>query len=185
MDMIKGKEKKKKNFIIKTWQRCRSIPVGVSNKTLTFSRSKSLNWISKLSNHNDFNGKCKTKCQVAPDGCFAVYVGPEKQRFAIKTEYANHPLFEMLLEDAEMEYGYNSEGPILLPCEVDLFYKILGEMEMSGEEIRPRCGFGYVGSSCSPFNSTRRVMSNSENMAKGYGSYGVLTPSRLIQMNQF
>jgi hypothetical protein len=44
---------------------------------------------------------------VAPEGCFPVYVGPKKQKFVIKIEYANHSLFQMLLEEAESEYGYD------------------------------------------------------------------------------
>ncbi|KAA8542085.1 hypothetical protein F0562_023237 [Nyssa sinensis] len=96
----------------------------------------------------------------------------------MKTKYANHPLFKMLLEDAELEYGYSSEGPILLPCDVDLFYKVLAEMDSKDDlEIHPGCGFAY--GPCSPFNSSRRLANSG--MAKGYGAYGLLTPSRLSE----
>lgn len=110
---------------------------------------------------------------VAPSGCFSVYVGPEKQRFVIKTEYANHPMFRMLLEDAELEYGYASEGPLLLPCEVDLFCKILAEMDTSGNKEDEEIGFGHGG--CSPFVTP----------ARRSRSYGLLTPPRLLKINQF
>ncbi|KAH7867008.1 hypothetical protein Vadar_027782 [Vaccinium darrowii] len=158
------KAKGKKNFLLKTWDRCRSLPREKSGGTGTFTKSKSRN-------------------QVAPEGCFWVYVGPEKQRFVIKTKYANHPLFKMVLEDAEEEYGYNSEGPLLLPCDVDLFCKVLAEMDSKEEEIVPSCGFAY--GSCSPFKPGRRV-GKSGDMAKVSGSYGygLLTPSRLLKMNQ-
>lgn len=76
----------------------------------------------------------KKTCQVAPEGCFSVYVGPQRQRFVVKTKFANHPLFVMLLEEAELEYGYNSEGPILLPCEVDTFNQVVAEID--GEQQR-------------------------------------------------
>ncbi|KAM7269492.1 hypothetical protein ACFE04_024989 [Oxalis oulophora] len=69
-------------------------------------------------------------------GCFSVYVGQDKQRFVIKTEYINHPLFRILLEEAESEYGFISDGPLVLPCKVDLFYKVLFAMEDSGRESR-------------------------------------------------
>ncbi|KAI3673622.1 hypothetical protein L6452_39746 [Arctium lappa] len=141
----------KKNFLIKTWKRCRSI------------------W--------SFQKK------VAPEGFFPVYVGPEKQRFSVKTKYANHPLFRMLLEDAEIEYGYNTPGPILLPCDVDLFFKVVAEMEANKEMEPHGCGFGY--GSCSPLNPSWRLVNAGagDQMGKGYGGYGVLTPSRLIKMN--
>ncbi|KAF7124982.1 hypothetical protein RHSIM_Rhsim12G0096300 [Rhododendron simsii] len=73
------------------------------------------------------------KRKVVPEGCFSVYVGPQKQRFVIKTENANHPLFQILLEEAASEYGYNNEGPLELPCDVDLFVKVLVEMDSSDE----------------------------------------------------
>lgn len=142
-------------------------------------KSKSYNSAAACKASIKDDQKRKTKRQVTPDGCFAVYVGPEKQKFAIKTECVNHPLFKMLLEDAESEYGFSSEGPILLPCDVGLFYKILAEMD-SAKEIHHGCGLAY--GSCSPFNPTRRLGRNSD-MAKGYGSYGVLTPNRLLNLN--
>lgn len=54
----------------------------------------------------------------------------------MKTDYLNHPLLKMLLEDAEMEYGFDIQGPIMLPCEVDLFCKVLAEVEsgMDGDD---------------------------------------------------
>ncbi|KAL1814570.1 hypothetical protein ACET3Z_017144 [Daucus carota] len=127
----------------------------------------------------------KTNCKIAPRGCFFVYVGPEKQRFVIKTEYVNHPLFKTLLEDAEAEYGFMSDGPILLPCDVNLFYKVLAEMDSNKSEnqvyMRSKsCGLAY--GLCSPFSPSRRSYKNG-GMGKGFGSYGLLTPSRLIRMN--
>lgn len=123
--------------------------------------------------------------EFAPSGCFPVYVGPEKQRFVIKAEYANHPLFKMLLEDAEMEYGFTSEGPLLLPCDVVLFCKILAEMECDdgGFDERDTCGFGFGYGTCSPFNPARRL-GKSGSMAKGCTSYGILnTPTLLDTIN--
>ncbi|KAF7136419.1 hypothetical protein RHSIM_Rhsim08G0192900 [Rhododendron simsii] len=158
MDSDKAKGKGKKNLLLKTWDRCRSLPRERSkSSTGTFTKSKS--------RQND---------RASPEGCFSVYVGPEKQRFVIKTKYANHPLFKMLLEDAEEEYGYSSEGPLLLPCDVDLFCKVLAEMDGKEEETVPRCGFAH--GSCSPFAPGRRVGRNG-NMAKVYGSnYGLDIP---------
>ena len=156
-----AKSRGKKNYIVKTLARCGSI-CNLCPKSILLSRTKSSRGYKTKSN------------KVAPVGCFSIYVGPNKQRFTIKTEYANHPLFKLLLEDAELEYGYNSQGPILIPCEVDLFYRILAEIEITSscdddDEIR-------VMGSCSPFGSNRRL-------GKRCGSYGLLTTSRLIKMN--
>lgn len=157
--------------------RTRSSPTNILPKSKSCHSATST--ITRTFSKDDQNRNIKR--QVTPGGCFTVCVGPEKQKFVIKTEYANHPLFKMLLDDAELEYGFTSEGPILLPCDVDLFYKVLVEMD-SGKDIDYGCGFAH--GSCSPFNPTRRFGKNSC-MAKGYGSYGALTPSRLLKMNHF
>ncbi|KAM2228154.1 hypothetical protein ACFX1S_015322 [Malus domestica] len=146
MDIIKGKWKK--NLIANAWKRW-----SLQRK----SSSKVHNSLTKSKSRHCSSNTRKSKGQVAPDGCFSVYVGPHRQRFAVKTEFANHPLFKMLLDDAEMEYGYNCEGPILLPCDVDLFYKVLAEMESSEEVSTPNCGF-----------------------VKGYGSLMLCSPARRL-----
>ncbi|KAL6613904.1 hypothetical protein ACP70R_036174 [Stipagrostis hirtigluma subsp. patula] len=66
-------------------------------------------------------------------GCFSVYVGPERERFVVRAECANHPLFRRLLDDAEHEYGYAAQGPLALPgCDVDAFLDVLWQMERDG-----------------------------------------------------
>lgn len=164
MDMI-SKGKAKKNLILKTWERCRSIGSGKKgpNGSPFGSLPKSKSWSYTSSPYSTKEDKRKImKRRVVPEGCFTVYVGPEKQRFVIKTQCVNHPLFKMLLEEAELEYGFNSEGPLALPCNVDLFYKVLSEMD--SDEIRP----------------------NGCNFAKGHGSYRpLISPSRMVTMDRF
>lgn len=158
MDVIK--EKEKKGLIIKTWERCKSIGRSrkMSSGPIYALTTKSKSWNSTGSSLED--EKRARKRRVAPEGCFSVYVGPQKQKFVIKTEYANHPLFKMLLEEAESEYGYDNQGPLVLPCNVDIFQKVLLEME-DANEIRKGCG------------------------CKRYGSYQLLSPSRMVAINQF
>ncbi|KAG6387197.1 hypothetical protein SASPL_152383 [Salvia splendens] len=67
----------------------------------------------------------------------------------------------MLLDDAELEYGYHSEGPLLLPCDVDLFCGIIAEI--GGDEHVS----GFVNG---PFNPARRL-GKATDMAKGCASY--------------
>ncbi|KAF9605207.1 hypothetical protein IFM89_014320 [Coptis chinensis] len=152
--------KGKTGLINKTLEKCRSIGSGGGKK---FSRlpidftSKSKSW--PCSPDSPKHDKRKTRRQVVPEGCFSVYVGIQRQRFVIKTDCINHPLFKMLLEEAELEYGHNCEGPLVLPCDVDMFYTVLSEID--GDEIRPGCAF-----------------------AKGYGSYHLVSPSRLVAVGR-
>ncbi|KAE8781591.1 Auxin-responsive protein SAUR41 [Hordeum vulgare] len=67
-------------------------------------------------------------------GCFSVYVGTERERFMVRTDCANHPLFRRLLDDAEREYGYASQGPLALPCDVGTFLDVLWQMDHGVDE---------------------------------------------------
>ncbi|KAL2560025.1 auxin-responsive protein SAUR40-like [Forsythia ovata] len=171
MDLGRGKVKK--GLMIKTWERCKSFS-GLGRKNSSGIRyplkMKSKSWPRGLiggtgagaTSDHDVENRGR-KCRVTPEGCFSIYVGPQKQRFVIKTEYVNHPLFKTLLEEAESEYGYSTEGPLMLPCDVDIFVKVLVEMEYSDE-----------------INSLRGC-----NFARSHNSYHLLTPPRLVAMNKF
>lgn len=165
---------KKGSLINKTWERCKSIGRGLKSTTSSPPRAAERGILTKKSkswprmttttapeeyHHHEIKREKKVK------GCFSVYVGPEKQRFMVKTEYANHPLFKMLLEEAESEFGYDNQGPLMLPCNVDIFYRVLMEMDDAGssaDKIYPGCGF-----------------------VKRHASYQLLSPSRMLAINQF
>lgn len=87
-------------------------------------------------------------------GCFSVYVGEDKERFKVKTKLVNHPSFKKLLDYAELEYGFACDGPIWLPCDVEMFYKVMQEMEEKEEKTLSEVGFSkeYCSSfaMCSP-----------------------------------
>ncbi|RLN36336.1 hypothetical protein C2845_PM03G35550 [Panicum miliaceum] len=60
-----------------------------------------------------------------PRGYCPVYVGPEQRRFVIPTGYLAHPVFRLLLEKAEEEFGFRHEGALAIPCETEAFKYIL------------------------------------------------------------
>ncbi|PON51871.1 Small auxin-up RNA [Parasponia andersonii] len=182
MELAKGK---KANLINKTWQRCKSIGRGLKSSTSSPPRvaaavavgmtKKSKSWPRMITlgspEAQEYHHQCQEKRESTlkkVKGCFSVYVGPEKQKFMVKTEYANHPLFKMLLEEAESEFGYDSQGPLMLPCNVDIFYRVLMEMDddddngAATDKIHPGCGF-----------------------VKRHASYHLLSPSRMVAINQF
>ncbi|KAJ8750720.1 hypothetical protein K2173_015901 [Erythroxylum novogranatense] len=64
-----------------------------------------------------------------PKGYLAVYVGPELRRFIIPTNYLSHPLFKVLLEKAEEEFGFDHSGGLTIPCEIETFKFLLNCME--------------------------------------------------------
>ncbi|KAK4265079.1 hypothetical protein QN277_026178 [Acacia crassicarpa] len=168
MESKKGKEKK--SLIIKTWERCKTIGRGRGknkrHKAIEPAglRTRSKSWPNLDLKMLEEKPRTKKKSlEVAPEGCFSVYVGPQRKRFVIKTELANHPLFKILLEEAELEYGYNSQGPLILPCDVHIFLKVLMEMDQETDpedQIRQGCAF-----------------------MKRSASYHLLTPSRMLAIN--
>ncbi|KAJ6796318.1 uncharacterized protein M6B38_375770 [Iris pallida] len=64
-----------------------------------------------------------------PRGYIPVYVGPEQRRFIIPVGYLSHPVFKLLLEKAEEEFGFDHQGALTIPCEIETFKYILLCME--------------------------------------------------------
>lgn len=64
-----------------------------------------------------------------PRGSLAVYVGPELRRFIIPTSYLSDPLFKVLLEKVEEEFGFNHSGGLTIPCEIETFKFLMQCME--------------------------------------------------------
>ncbi|KAK6941229.1 Small auxin-up RNA [Dillenia turbinata] len=78
------------------------------------------------------DSECGTTRRV-PLGHLAVYVGEERCRFVIPTRFLNLPLFVSLLDKAEEEFGFQSGGGLVLPCEVNFFKLLLKFLEMDEE----------------------------------------------------
>ncbi|CAL1355096.1 unnamed protein product [Linum trigynum] len=149
---------KKRNLIVQTWARCKSLGKAAGGSAETEAKRQ----------------RRRKKGQVAPEGCFTVYVGEEKQRFVVKTEYANHPMFRVLLEEAESEFGYNPEGPLLLPCDVACFWKVLVAMDSADdEEAAADEGELFRQVSCGKFAAAKR-----------HGSYRQFCPSPMLALNR-
>ncbi|KAK4745651.1 hypothetical protein SAY87_011963 [Trapa incisa] len=64
-----------------------------------------------------------------PKGYLTVYVGEELRRFVILTGYLRHPLFKVLLEKAEEEFGFDHTGGLTIPCEIETFKYLVKCME--------------------------------------------------------
>ncbi|KAL0332625.1 UNVERIFIED_CONTAM: hypothetical protein Scaly_2164000 [Sesamum calycinum] len=70
-------------------------------------------------------------------GWVAVQVGLPKndpdfcslQRFSIPISYLYNPLFQRLLDKACELYGYQADGPVMLPCSVDDFHRLRCQIE--------------------------------------------------------
>ncbi|GLJ31393.1 hypothetical protein SUGI_0629890 [Cryptomeria japonica] len=59
-----------------------------------------------------------------PKGCLAIHVGKEQKRFVIPILYLYHPFISKLLVEAGKEFGYNYQGPLIIPCEIHDFQQL-------------------------------------------------------------
>ncbi|KVH96015.1 Auxin responsive SAUR protein [Cynara cardunculus var. scolymus] len=65
-----------------------------------------------------------------PKGHFTVYIGEtRKKRFVVPLEYLKHPSFQMLLNLAEEEFGYDHPmGGLTIPCREETFMELTGSI---------------------------------------------------------
>ena len=67
-----------------------------------------------------------------PSGHVAVYVGTSRRRFVVRATYLNHPVLRNLLVQAEEEFGFVSQGPLVFPCEESVFEESVRFISHSG-----------------------------------------------------
>lgn len=60
-----------------------------------------------------------------PAGHVAVCVGSDCRRFIVRATFLNHPIFRKLLSQAEEEYGFETRGPLALPCDESVFEEVV------------------------------------------------------------
>ncbi|KAL6506627.1 hypothetical protein OROHE_022459 [Orobanche hederae] len=75
-------------------------------------------------------------------GRFVVY-STDNKRFLVPLRYLNHPIFRVLLEMTEEEYGLTVDGPLQIPCEKELIESILCLMRRSPNEEVKKASFVY------------------------------------------
>ncbi|OEL30071.1 hypothetical protein BAE44_0008910 [Dichanthelium oligosanthes] len=74
-----------------------------------------------------------------PEGHVPVYVGGEggeqaAERFVVRAELLGAPALAELLGRAAQEYGYHHQGPIRIPCPVDVFRRALASVAGDDDE---------------------------------------------------
>lgn len=60
-----------------------------------------------------------------PQGCLAVYVGMERRRYVISTDFLTHMLFKQLLKRSEEEFEFEYEGGLNVACNPAFFEHLL------------------------------------------------------------
>ncbi|KAE8723611.1 filament-like plant protein 4-like isoform X1 [Hibiscus syriacus] len=47
------------------------------------------------------------------------------RRFVVRATYLNHPFFNIILVQAEEEYGFINQGPLVIPCDGSVFEEVI------------------------------------------------------------
>lgn len=108
--------------ILKKWRKVASSkktsPGGGGGKSIKFLK-KTLSF----SDHNALQGMARDS--AVPKGSLAVCVGEEMKRFVIPMAYLRCQAFDILLKEAEEEFGFQQEGILRIPCQVSLFEEVI------------------------------------------------------------
>lgn len=59
-----------------------------------------------------------------PKGHFAVYVGENRTRYIVPISFLTRPEFQILLQQAEEEFGFDHEMGLTIPCEEVVFQSL-------------------------------------------------------------
>ncbi|KAG5137379.1 hypothetical protein JHK82_022110 [Glycine max] len=125
--------------ILKKWKK-----VATASNNNNSSGSKGIKFLKRTLSFTDVSST-NTNQDIVPKGFLAVCVGKELKRFIIPTDYLRHQAFEMLLQEAEEEFGFQQEGVLKIPCQVSVFEKILNAVE---DNKQPLDEFGFNASDC-------------------------------------
>ncbi|KAK1437932.1 hypothetical protein QVD17_03732 [Tagetes erecta] len=94
------------------------------------SSKSSLNYKCLLNgDHVDNKQQHRSCTSTTPRGCIAVYVGDERLRFVVHTSHLSHPLFRMLLEKTEEEFGFEQKDRLVVPCSVNVFLEVVSAVK--------------------------------------------------------
>lgn len=132
--MISGKKIGK---LVQKYMRVEPVPGDALGKTRSMKgcsgRSSSVASRSSSRERGMGNSDCDYWDEDAPadvpEGCLAVYVGPEMRRFVIQTGFLYKRAFRELLRKSEEEYGFETAGGLRIACEAALFEKLLWQLE--------------------------------------------------------
>ncbi|KAG5584011.1 hypothetical protein MTR67_037829 [Solanum verrucosum] len=102
-----------------------------SDNSIHHDQSQHLEYLLvKDDQDQDYQGVSPTSAKSSKKmGTFAVYVGEERERFAVPTSYLSHPLFKILLEKTYNEFGFEQTNGLVVPCSVAAFQEVVNAVE--------------------------------------------------------
>lgn len=108
----KKKEKREAKLAMAMWK---------TNKNMSSSPSANAAGVKQMMNKCSSFGRKKD----VPKGHFAVYVGEHRSRYVVPITFLGHPVFQILLQKAEEEFGFHHHMGLTLPCDEQHFCSLL------------------------------------------------------------
>ncbi|XP_068640430.1 protein SMALL AUXIN UP-REGULATED RNA 12-like [Aristolochia californica] len=71
-----------------------------------------------------------------PKGHFPVYVGEQRRRYIVPLSFLEEPKFQMLLQRAEEEYGFEHKMGLTIPCEETVFRSLTHLLDPNSRKQR-------------------------------------------------
>jgi len=128
--------------ILKKWKKVAANASNNNNTSSSSSGNKGIKFLKRTLSFTDVSIS-NSNVDIVPKGFLAVCVGKELKRFIIPMDYLKHQAFEVLLQEAEEEFGFQQEGVLKIPCQVSMFEKILKVVEDKKESLNlHEFGFG-------------------------------------------
>ena len=60
-----------------------------------------------------------------PKGHFVVYVGENRVRYVVPISFLTRPEFQLLLQQAEEEFGFDHDMGLTIPCDEAVFQSLI------------------------------------------------------------
>ncbi|XP_074266410.1 auxin-induced protein X15-like [Silene latifolia] len=94
----------------------------------------------RLSNKNKDidDGKYDDQGGVTPKGHVPVMVGNEEgkwKKFVVPTWFMKDPSIVALLQLSADEFGYNHQGVLQIPCDIQVFQSIIAKLSKKGRSL--------------------------------------------------
>ena len=114
------------------------------------------------------NEDCCSTSSVADKGHFVVY-SSDRKRFVIPLAYLNSEIFRELFQMSEEEFGIQSAGPIILPCDsVFLDYVISFIQRGVAKELERALIMSIAPSNCSSSSYFHQEQTNEQLLLCAY-----------------
>ncbi|XP_073276345.1 auxin-responsive protein SAUR50-like [Primulina huaijiensis] len=84
----------------------------------------------KLSKHKGDETEDQWLPSDVPKGHFAVYVGDDRSRYVVPISFFSSHEFQMLLQSAEEEFGFDQHMGLTIPCQEEAFRSIISMLTL-------------------------------------------------------